>query len=188
MNNNWDYDQCPLCGSSKRASSSRCWSCYKAWCNDIPGKFWEKVQKTDSCWLWLGAKSKTGYGSFGGPDGTILAHRFAWILANGPVPDDMCILHRCDNPPCVRNDSNGHLFLGSQQDNVSDCIEKNRHSTPPRLKGDLHPHAVLNETLVRLIRAEAATGVRRTDIARMLGVDKTTINRVVNRQTWTHII
>jgi HNH endonuclease len=55
---------------------------------------------------------------------TRLAHRVAWMLANGEIPDGLCVLHRCDNPPCVNVD---HLFLGTHADNVADKMAKGRH-------------------------------------------------------------
>lgn len=52
------------------------------------------------------------------------AHRFGWTLANGEIPPGMCVLHRCDNPPCVNPT---HLFLGDRRDNAIDMIAKGRH-------------------------------------------------------------
>jgi HNH endonuclease len=91
----------------------------------ITKRFWQKVLKTDTCWLWTGKITKDGYGQFTYWDGvkvrTVLAHRFAF----GPVPDDVKVLHKCDNPPCCRDD---HLFSGTQADNVRDCEQKGRRN------------------------------------------------------------
>ena len=86
----------------------------------IPGK--------DSCWEWRGAVNNRGYGEVG--EGgrhckTLLAHRVAWSLANGPIPDDMIVRHRCDNPICVRP---SHLELGTQADNQRDKAVRRRGS------------------------------------------------------------
>ena len=82
-------------------------------------RFWPKVQKSDGCWLWIaGGDSETGYGRIrAGGRGTtqLLAHRAAWELTNGPVPDGLWVLHHCDTPRCVRPD---HLFLGDHADNM----------------------------------------------------------------------
>lgn len=62
------------------------------------------------------------------------AHRLMWEEVNGPIPHGMCVLHRCDNPPCIRPD---HLFLGTKADNVRDMIAKGRDalwSTPNKAK------------------------------------------------------
>ena len=80
------------------------------------------------CWLWTGMTFGFGYGMIGagGRGGKMLvAHRAAWLLAEGPdsIPEGMCVLHRCDNPPCVRR---SHLWLGTQGDNVRDAVAKGR--------------------------------------------------------------
>jgi hypothetical protein len=87
--------------------------------------FWERVDKDTSptgCWLWTGGKNH-GYGriSFNGKN--FLAPRIAWEFTNGPIPDGLDVLHRCDNPPCVRPD---HLFLGTLKDNYDDMVQKGR--------------------------------------------------------------
>ena len=93
----------------------------------LKARFWEKVDKTDDCWVWISSKISSkpnrGYGRIwvnGKPE---LAHRISWEIANGPIPKGMQVLHRCDNPSCVRPD---HLFLGTQRDNMQDSIEKGR--------------------------------------------------------------
>jgi hypothetical protein len=75
------------------------------------------------CILWVGAKNNRGYGSVRVNGVTRGAHRLAWELAFGPIPSGVEVLHRCDNRPCVNT---GHLFLGSQRDNIHDMIRKGR--------------------------------------------------------------
>ena len=100
----------------------------------IADRFWEKVHKTDSCWIWTGYCYPKGYGriSVGGKrDGSKLAHRVSWELHFGPIPDGLDVCHDCpngDNPSCVNPT---HLFLGTQADNMEDMIAKGRS-----LKGD----------------------------------------------------
>ncbi len=80
------------------------------------------------CHVWTGKPDSHGYGRIwlGGRSGKHhKAHRVAWILEHGePPPETPCVLHRCDNPPCVRED---HLFLGTQTDNIADRDRKGRH-------------------------------------------------------------
>lgn len=93
----------------------------------IEDRFWEKVVKTASCWLWTGSAGGFGYGQL--HSGTkynrklLRTHRLSWEIHNGKVPDGLCVLHKCDNPKCVNPD---HLFLGTHKDNAQDCMKKGR--------------------------------------------------------------
>lgn len=97
----------------------------------IEERFWPKVNKTETCWLWTGATDEKGYGklnrgeqAFGQAGGPIaMAHRVAWELTYGPIPDGLNALHKCDTPPCVRPD---HLFLGTLAENNDDMWTKGR--------------------------------------------------------------
>jgi len=87
-------------------------------------RFWAKVDKTGDCWEWTGARFHHGYGLFyESASVRTRAHRFAYETLAGPIPPGVLVLHRCDNPPCVRPE---HLFLGTQADNVADMIAKGR--------------------------------------------------------------
>jgi hypothetical protein len=108
---------------------------------DIPNlarRFWAKVYKTEGCWFWIAGKNQHGYGKISrtrkaGPE---RAHRISWELNYGPIPDGLCVLHKCDNPPCVRPE---HLFLGTKRDNHDDMVKKGRMVPPPIHIGDAHP-------------------------------------------------
>ncbi len=86
-------------------------------------RFWSRVEKTDGCWLWRGHCDRLGYGQFWLGPGHTSAHRAAWILTNGFIPDGLNVLHTCDNCRCVRP---GHLFLGTHLDNMRDMVTKGR--------------------------------------------------------------
>lgn len=88
-------------------------------------RFWKKVAKgaNDECWPWTGCTNEWGYGGtylLGTP---CLAHRKAWILTNGPIRDELLILHSCDNPPCCNPE---HLRPGTNAENMSDMSKRMR--------------------------------------------------------------
>jgi hypothetical protein len=87
----------------------------------IEERFWSKVVKTDSCWLWNGAKSAKGYGVFEVYGHTERAHRVSYRMAHGPVKSNMLICHKCNNPGCVNPN---HLYMGTNGDNMRDRFRK----------------------------------------------------------------
>lgn len=91
----------------------------------LQDRLWAKVDTAGECWTWTGTTSQ-GYGKIQAGrrgEGWLWVHRVSWELQNGPVPDGLQVLHRCDNPPCVRP---SHLFLGTQVDNIRDMWAKGR--------------------------------------------------------------
>lgn len=92
--------------------------------SEFPKSFWEKVNKTKTCWIWTASKDACGYGLHAKKFNTTRAHRISYILKYGEFDQKLKVLHICDTPECVRPD---HLKLGTQQDNMIDMVSKNRH-------------------------------------------------------------
>jgi len=90
-------------------------------------RFFKKIRvpsaDPDACWEWTGARTRGGYGHIGAGRRTLKAHRVAWEIANGPIPDGMVVRHKCNNPPCVRP---LHLELGTHADNNRDMAARCR--------------------------------------------------------------
>lgn len=93
--------------------------------------FWPKVRwDQHGCWEWQASRYINGYGQFHFPGGKgVRAHRAAWIIMYGPIPERMVIMHRCDNRGCVRPD---HLRLGTQAENMRDMAAKGRRGDTGR--------------------------------------------------------
>lgn len=157
-------------------------------------RFWSHVARGGSCWEWTRSKVR-GYGVVGlGPAGrslmgsrnaTALAHRVAWVLVNGPIPDGLCVLHQCDNRGCVRP---GHLWLGTIQDNNADRHRKGRSrggKTWLGVRGERHPAHKLTSIQVRAITRGLRLGQSRTFLARRFSVTPWTIWAIKAGRRWS---
>lgn len=131
------------------------------------------------CILWSGVTDVRGYGIIYSSthrrgQRTFLAHRVAWELANGPIPDGLWALHRCDNPPCVNVD---HLFIGTRHDNIDDMARKGRS-----------PNRKLTDEQIRAVRARYASGgVSQQRLADEYGVHQTCISGIVRNRRWKYV-
>lgn len=152
--------------------------------------FWLKVRKAPGCWPWLGFRKENkdnGYGMARWDGKTVLAHRVSWRLANGPVPKGLCVLHRCDNPPCVNPE---HLFLGTLRENTRDMMAKGRSRwTGPKvpLKGSAAPASKIKEHDVVAIFRLRAEGATLTELARKYDLAPATVSAILLRQSWRHV-
>jgi HNH endonuclease len=135
---------------------------------------------SNGCMLWLGAKTTGGYGHLRVHKQNQKAHRVAWELARGPVPEGFFICHVCDVPACVNPD---HLFLGTNADNMQDCAAKGR--TARGEKSGMHK---LTEDQVREIRQRYSEGgVSQRTLAGAYGVSIGVINTVIHQDAWKHV-
>ncbi len=143
-------------------------------------RFWSKVdvQGLTDCWLWLGSKSGRDDRGYIGVDGrNKLAHRVAWEVTYGSIPDELNVLHSCDNPPCCNPN---HLFLGTQKDNMIDAVAKGRIDR----SGEKNPRAGLTEVDVRRIRSVFRAGFSRQEIANARGLKYGHVCDIISERIW----
>lgn len=92
------------------------------------------------CLEWTASKTQNGYGRFALRAGkTVRAHRLVYEMEHDSIPEELCVLHRCDNPSCVAAD---HLFVGTHINNMSDMVQKNRQASGDRNGSRLHPECL----------------------------------------------
>lgn len=128
------------------------------------------------CWFWMGAiHKKSGYGAFSIRNANYLAHRLAFTLFKGPIPEGMQVLHHCDIRCCVNP---AHLFLGTHQDNMDDMVNKCRKAIGSRV------HNKLNDDSVREIRSSTE---RQQALASKHGVTQAMVSCVKLRKSWKHL-
>lgn len=152
--------------------------------DSVWARFWSQVDvlTTDECWDYQGAINSTGRGNFSIGHKNIKAHRMAWILIKGEIPDGLCVLHHCDNGKCCNF---SHLFLGTIQDNVTDMIKKGRQR---RQYGEDGARAILTNKQALEIREKYIPHVYTSyRLAKEYHVSRGSINAVVQRYTFKNI-
>lgn len=142
---------------------------------NTPDTFWRRVARlsTHECWEWQGRRNEKGYGVIGwNGKPSVGAHRIAWTLTNGAIPEGMCVLHRCDNPP--------HLFIGTQRENIADRDSKGRTVDPPS-------RAKLTDDQVRELRRLYESGITQVELAKRFPVSRGNLSKILNRRSYTHV-
>ena len=143
-------------------------------------RFEDKIipEPNSGCHLWCAGCTHDGYGRFRRTGKPELAHRVAYELYTGKIPNGMCVLHRCDVTFCCNPD---HLFLGTLRDNMYDMATKCRKAI---LVGEDNARAKITEAAVRDIRKRL---LKQSNYADRYGIDQTTISKIQLRKTWKHI-
>lgn len=167
---------------------------------DKDGPIQSHVPHLGQCWVWTKHTYGRGYGRIQIRRTGIAAHRLSWFIHNGEIPSGQLVLHRCDNPLCVRPE---HLFIGTNMDNTRDSIEKGRFRTtgasglrnarytkPERTaRGDRSGAAKLTSEDVLEIRKMLTNRKRGViaSLARKYNVNVSTIWDIEWRVTWSHL-
>jgi hypothetical protein len=138
-----------------------------------------QVQRTDGCWLWRGHRGNQHRMA---DRVKVYAHRLAYALFVGPLPDDLCVCHKCDNPPCVNP---AHLFIGTIADNIQDMWAKGRdRSAVPNCQD--HGRAILtNEDVTEIRRLLSVKSYK--ELAAMYGTSKAAIASISRGINWKHL-
>jgi hypothetical protein len=157
--------------------------------SEFADRFWLKVDKSGECWNWTASKRGNGppWRSYGQVwrrknKRLELAHRVAWELKFGDIPDGACVCHKCDNPLCCNPD---HLWIGTIADNNIDRHEKGRDADS---RGEKNGRAKLSNDDVIKIRFYHRLGkASKAGLARAFGVSEFAIYRAVTSKGWSHV-
>jgi len=142
-------------------------------------RFWSKVNKTETCWLWTAYCDK-GYGIYRVNKKKIMkAHRYSYIINKGEISENLLVRHTCDVRNCVNPD---HLELGTNQDNMNDMKERGRQA-----KGENGGNAKFTADDVREIRIVAVFGFTNRELAKMYNMGKSTVSSILRGELWKHI-
>lgn len=148
------------------------------------GRFLSFVIKGPGCWSWSGGKYVAGYGKFSYMGKDITAHRYSWIMYFGPIPDGMCVLHKCDNRECTNPD---HLFLGSHQDNMADKDRKGRGNYPAGERVAASKLVAGDIREIRRLRTLDSDHWTHERLGEMFGVSQSNISYILSGKTWSHV-
>lgn len=155
--------------------------------DSLADRFWSKAipEPTSGCLLWLAGCDSSGYGTFANESRVVEgAHRASYRLTNGAIPRGLRVLHKCDVPCCVNP---GHLFLGTQRDNIHDMFRKGRNRPTSRRGNDCHQAKLTDDAVREIRRRYAEGGITHKKLASEYGVFFTVIQKVVTGKIWRHV-
>jgi len=168
-----------------------CTPCYSAWYKgkdpNLPRR--RKVPKTatdedrlrfygwtvtgSGCWEWAGRRDRKEYGVMAiATCKQVFSHRVAYGVWVGPIPDELFVLHHCDNPPCINPN---HLFVGTGGDNMRDMTVKERGNT----------RKLVASQVVEIRSLAGSVSVK--DLCSIYGMSKSAMRAVITRETWKHV-
>ena len=142
-------------------------------------EFLEKVEKTDGCWIWRGAYKGQGYGAVCYNGEMDAAHRMAYRLFVGEIPEGLFVCHHCDVRGCVRPD---HLFVGTCKDNLRDMARKGRST-----RGVRNTQAKLTDAQILELRQRYLAGESPRLLAKAYGISRSNVWNIGSRQSWKHL-
>ena len=135
----------------------------------------------DQCWEWSGPTFHAGYGQMWFDLKTMNASRVSWLIHNGPIENNLWVLHKCDNPVCTNPN---HLYLGTCKDNVQDMIKKGRRNIA---YGSQRSHSKLCENIVKEIKSLLLGGVLLSNLATKYKVSISAISAIKTGRIWKHV-
>ena len=153
---------------------------------EVEERFWPKVniKGAKECWPWVGQLTRGGYGRIKVGNRLVYATRVSLAISGVRVPTDKQACHHCDNPVCVNPE---HLFLGTPDDNVQDCVRKGRQARlMGRHRGEGNPSAQLNEDQVKeILKMKGSVTPKR--IAQKYGISRWAIYQILSGRKWSHL-
>lgn len=180
--------------------------------SEMMNRFQSKIRKTpEGCWEWAGSRDKNGYGYFSVNGKTVKAHRFSYASHYGTIPNELLVLHHCDNSGCVNPI---HLWLGTPGDNMKDRDQKERGKfhfqkgenhpfkknpelntrqygpRPPEkiLRGEKSPHhKVTSSDVINIKRLRNQERLKLREIASVYNISEAQVSRLAGGKSWEHL-